>query len=155
MSNKQAPRAARSTANPPKQTPDRAALRASPRLRVATGMTAGGAIVSIVGTVLPWVTQADGTSTPGVGLIPGVGAFILGIVVVALAATIYLRPDLPNVRNLVWGALFGCMGIGVMTLVAAVTIDSSKGAAVAMGILPAMAGGFIGTMGIRGLLEGR
>jgi hypothetical protein len=155
MSNKQAPRAARTTTHDPRPAPDRAALRASLRLRVGTGMTAGGAIVSLIGTVLPWVTQADGTSTPGIGTIPGIGAFILGVAVVALAATLYLRPDRPNAGGLVWAALFACMGIGVMVLVVAFTTDTSSGKAVAMGILPAMAGGFIGTMGVRGLLEGR
>jgi hypothetical protein len=155
MSNKQAPRAARSTANAPKPTPDRAALRASPRLRISGGMAAFGGAVVVVAALLPWVTRADSTNVAGVGTIPGFGALALGIILIALMAVVYMRPDLPNARGLVWAGLFACIGIGVMTVIGALTVDTASGAQAAMGVLPSFAGGMIATMGIRGLLERR
>ncbi len=160
MSNKQARRAARPAATsapttPSGAAPDRAAMRRSLRLRVSSGIMALGGAMVVVGAILPWVTKADGTDVPGFGTIPGLGALVLGVTVVTLAALLYLRPDLPNARGLAWAGLFACIGTGVMTVIGAVLLDQSSGAQASMGVLPAFSGGIISTMGVRGLLERR
>ncbi len=158
MSNKQARRDARSAVTPgasPTPKPDIAALRASPRLRISGGMAAFGGAMVVVAALLPWVTKADGTNVAGFGTIPGFGAGALGLVLIVLIAIVYMRPDLPNARGLVWAGLFACIGIGVMTVVGALNVDTASGAQASMGVLPSFAGGMVGTMGIRGLLERR
>jgi hypothetical protein len=83
------------------------------------------------------------------------GALVLGLVIVAIGVFILLRADHPKARQAVWGGLVAAMGIGAMALTAVLTVDTATGAAVALGVLPALAGGMIATMGVRGLLERR
>jgi len=153
MSNKQARRAARATAAP---SPAKAmASLSSPRIRVSTGMMIGGGLLAAVSALLPWVTLADGTDRAGVSTIPGIGALVLGLLVVASGVFILLRADHPRARDVAWGGLVGAMGVGAMGLTAVLTVDTASGAAIALGVLPVIAGGMIATMGVRGLLERR
>ncbi len=157
MSNKPARRAARAGAAP-SSAPTPAASMASlssPRIRVSTGMMIGGGLLAVVASFLPWITSADGSTKPGIGTITGFGSFVLALVVVAVGVFILLRADHPRARQAAWAALVAAMGIGVMGVVAVLTVDPASGAAIAMGVLPTIAGGMIATMGIRGLLERR
>ena len=127
----------------------------SPRIRVSSGMMIGGGLLAVLSALLPWVTLADGTDTAGVSTIAGIGTVFLGLVVVAIGVFILLRADHPKARQAAWGGLVGAMGIGAMGLTGVLTVDTASGAAVAMGVLPTIAGGMIATMGVRGLLERR
>jgi hypothetical protein len=118
-------------------------------------MMIGGGALSALSALLPWVTLADGTNQAGISLIPGIGAFILGLGIVAIAVFILLRADHRRARDAAWGGLAGALGVGVMGLTTVLTTDTASGAAVALGVLPAIAGGMIATMGVRGLLERR
>ncbi len=157
MSNKQARRADKATTAPSSAAaPARAmASLSSPRIRVSTGMMIGGGLLAVLSAFLPWVTLADGTDQSGVTTVAGIGAAILGLVVVAIGVFILLRADHPRARDAAWGGLVGAMGIGAMGLTGVLTVDAASGAAVAMGVLPVIAGGMIATMGVRGLLERR
>lgn len=156
MTNKQARRAAKATAAPssPKASVSMASL-SSPRIRVSTGMMIGGGLLAVLAAFLPWVTLADGTDKAGVSTIAGIGTVFLGLVIVAIGVFILLRADHPRARQAAWGGLVAAMGIGAMGLAAVLTVDAASGAAVAMGVLPVIAGGMIATMGVRGLLERR
>jgi hypothetical protein len=118
-------------------------------------MMIGGGLLAVVSAFLPWVTLPDGTDRTGISTIPGIGTIILGLVVVAIAVFILLRADHPKSRQVAWGGLVGAMGVGAMGLTAVLTVDTASGAAVSLGVLPAIAGGMIATMGVRGLLERR
>jgi hypothetical protein len=157
MSNKQARRASKATSTPrsaagPSST---MASLSSPRIRVSTGMMIGGGILAVLAALLPWVTLADGTDRAGVATIAGVGTAVLGLVIVASGAFVLLRADHPRARQVAVGGLAAALGIGAMGLTGVLTVDTGTGAAVAMGVLPAIAGGMIATMGVRGLLERR
>ena len=158
MSNKQARRAAKATAAPSRAAkapaPAMASL-SSPRLRVSSGMMIGGGLLAAVSAFLPWATLADGTARAGVGTIAGAGALLFGLAVAAIGAFVLLRADHPKAREVAWGGLAGALGIGAMALTAVLTVDTAGGAAVALGVLPALAGGMVATMGVRGLLERR
>ncbi|HYO44501.1 MAG TPA: hypothetical protein VES19_14985 [Candidatus Limnocylindrales bacterium] len=153
MSNKQARRAAKTTAT--SSTAPAMASLSSPRIRVSTGMMIGGGLLAAFSALLPWVTLADGTNLAGVTTVAGIGALVLGLVVAAIGVFILLRADHPNARQAAWGGLVGAMGLGAMGLTAVLTVDTASGAAVALGVLPVIAGGMIATMGVRGLLERR
>ena len=157
MSNKQARRAPKSpVATSPAPRPASAmASLSSPRIRVSSGMMIGGGLLAVLSAFLPWVTLADGTNTAGVSTITGIGTAILGLVVAGIGVFILLRADHPRARQMAWGGLAGAMGIGVMGLTCVLTVDKATGAAVAIGVLPTIAGGMIATMGVRGLLERR
>jgi hypothetical protein len=157
MSNKQARRAAKPTdvTSPAPRPASAMASLSSPRIRVSSGMMIGGGLLALLSAFLPWVTLADGTDKAGVSTIAGIGTAILGLVVVGIGVFILLRADHPRARRAAWGGLVGAMGIGVMGLICVLTVDKASGAAVAMGVLPTIAGGMIATMGIRGLLERR
>ena len=141
-------------ATAPSPAPAMASL-SSPRIRVSTGMMIGGGLLAAVSALLPWVTLADGTDKAGISSIPGIGTAILGLIVVAIGVFILLRADHPLARDAAWGGLVAALGVGAMGLIAVLTVDTASGAAVSLGVLPAIAGGMIATMGVRGLLEGR
>lgn len=157
MSNKPARRATTPTAASSQAPRPASALASlsSPRIRVSSGMMIGGGLIAAVSAFLPWVTFADGTMKAGVATIAGIGCLVLGLVVVAIGVFILLRADHPKARQAAWGGLVGAMGIGAMGLTGVLTVDTAAGAAVALGVLPSIAGGMIATMGVRGLLEPR
>jgi hypothetical protein len=152
MSNKQTRRTARAAATPPPVSAT-IALR-SPRILVSGGMMTVASLVTAVSTLLPWWRMADGSNRSGVQLAPGVGAMVLGLAVAALGLFILLRPNHPNARLAAWAGLAGALGVGACGLITVATA-SGGGATVAPGVLLAIAGGMVASMGIRGLLEHR
>jgi hypothetical protein len=115
----------------------------------------GAGLLAAASALLPWVTSTGGTDVAGLGTLPGAGALVFGLVVAGIGVFILLRADHPRARDSAWGALVAAIGIGAMALAGVLTVDTATGAAVGPGVLPALAGGMIATMGIRGLLERR
>lgn len=157
MSNKQARSATRPTAasSPAPRPASAMASLSSPRIRVSSGMMIGGGLIAAISAFLPWVTYADGTDRAGIGAMAGIGTLVLGLTIVAIGVFILFRADHRRARQAAWGGLVAAIGVGVMALTGVLTVDTTTGAAVALGVLPALAGGMIATMGVRGLLEPR
>ncbi len=154
MSNKSPRRAARAAAAPKRRPTTVVKPLSSPRLRVSTGMMIGGGLVAAISALLPWQTLA-GVDRAGIAAIPGLGTLVLGLVVAALGVFVLLRADHPMARQAAWGGLVAALGIGVMGVVAVLTTDKAAGVTVAAGVLPAIAGGMVATMGVRGVVERR
>ena len=159
MSNKQARRAAKApvatqptAATAPGGSP---AVARSLRIRVSTSMTIAGGLLAALGAVLPWVNLPDGTNQSGLATVPGMGVLVLGLATAAIGLFILWRPDHPSIRGAAWGAVVAVLGIGALGVVAVLNVDKASGASVAPGVLFAIAGGMVATMGLRGLLERR
>ena len=159
MSNKQARRAAKAPAT---TQPTSATPRGGPpvvvrslRIRTSTSITIAGGLVAAVGAVLPWVNLADGTSQSGLASPAGMGVLALGLATAAIGLFILWRPDHPAARSAAWGGVVAVLGIGALGVIATLNVDKASGATVAPGVLFAIAGGMVATMGLRGLLERR
>ena len=156
MSNKQARRAAKEPAAPPGRAPVEAAAvqGRSSRLRIGTGMLIVGGLIATVSALLPWLTLADGTTQAGIASASGVGVLLLGPTAVAIGTFILLRPNHAAARQLAQGALVAAVGIGALGVIA-VLLGRGEGATAAAGVLLAITGGMVATLGVRGLLERR
>jgi hypothetical protein len=159
MSNKQARRAAKAPAatTPASETRPSGApvVVRSLRIRVSSSITIAGGLLAAVGAVLPWVNLADGTSQSGLASPSGIGVLVLGLATAAIGLFILWRPDHPNARGAAWGGVVAVLGIGALGVIAALNVDKAGGASAAPGVLFAIAGGMVATMGLRGLLERR
>jgi hypothetical protein len=159
MSNKQARRAAKTpAASQPAPTATPAASPAvvrSLRIRTSTSITIVGGLVAVLGAVLPWVNLPDGTSQSGLASPSGVGTLVLGLATAAIGLFILLRPDHPSARGAAWAGVVAVLGIGALGVIAVLNVDKASGASAAPGVLFAIAGGMVATMGLRGLLERR
>ena len=159
MSNKQARRAYKAPAAT-QRTPASARGGApvvvrSLRTRTSTSITIVGGLVAAVGAALPWVNLPDGTSQSGLASPSGIGVLVLGLATAAIGMFILWRPDHPSARSTAWGGVVAVLGIGALGVIATLNVDKASGAAVAPGVLLAIAGGMVATMGLRGLLERR
>lgn len=124
------------------------------RLRSGTGLMIAGGTIAAAGTFLPWLTAADGTTTDGVALPAGLGALLLGLVMVGVGVFILARPDHSRAREAAWGALAAALGIGALVMLAVVAGRDDGGSA-ATGVVVALTGGMIATLGVRGLVTRR
>lgn len=159
MSNKQARRAAKAPAasqpGPASTSSGPSPVARSLRVRTSGSVTIGGGLVAALGAVLPWVKLPDGTSQSGLASPAGIGVLVLGLATAAIGLFILWRPAHPSARGAAWGGVIAVLGIGALGVISVLNVDKAGGAAVAPGVLVAIAGGMVATMGLRGLLERR